>query len=329
MPGSSRMPGPSNMRRQGRRMLEWLKQELGLSKQTPIVHHFWETNLFWGGLAIGIGLVVAAWQSDAPWVLIAAWPFFFIACVATFKNLQSRRKRWVLTIGSSMVLASVLLTLNTQYLDRPSFSAEVELRVSSHGDGYYSGFWAMWNRGNDCFISPLDALLFIRITNLKSKSTMVTGYQVEVKDGKSWRRLHKIDLRNSTAIFTSLRGFPYRAGPASITLPPGAILLNRPFDDYALTNSGVVAMELIDGVLEKKSLGSGESTRGWVAFDYAHQKIDMRNDVHLTLTDEQGLKTSFIIALDVDKEQANLLQHPITLGPSFDVSRCTRQDFPF
>src|SRR6185503_14517694 len=107
MPGSSRMPGPSNMRRQGRRMLEWLKEELGLSKQTPIVHHFWETNLFWGGLAIGIGLVVAAWH------------FFFIACVATFKNLQSRRKRWLLTIGLSMVIAAILLTLNTQYLYRP------------------------------------------------------------------------------------------------------------------------------------------------------------------------------------------------------------------
>lgn len=330
MAEGKQMPGNSQMRRQGKRMVEWFRKELGLSAQAPVKHRFWETNLFWGGLGLGVTFMVGAFEFDAPWLLILAWPFFVCAFVATFRNVQSKRKRWSLTVVSSLMIAALLLGIDLR-LWRDPFAGEVELRVFSKGNGHVTGFWITYNRDNRCFISPIDTLLFVRITNLKSRNTMITGYQAEVRDGDKWKRLNKIDMRNFRTLFTMLKGSPKlpNDNARAITLPPGAILLDRPWDDYAYDNAGIITVDLLDSQLGTTNMSPGGSIRGWVAFDYSHQILDMRNEVRLTLIDERGNRMALTLPINLDKEHANLLEHGLIVGPLVDVSGCVKQSFPF
>jgi len=230
----------------------------------------------------------------------------------------------------SLFIAAILVGLEIKFHPR-IFTAEVELRVFSKGDEGSNSFWIMWHRENRCLITPIDTLLFMRITNLKSQHTTVTGYSVEVlTNNNEWSRLHKLDLRasNETPIFTMMKGYPPHADTRAITLPPGAILMNHSIDDDNLANAGVVYLDLLDDELETKSIVPGDSVRGWVAFNFQHKKIDMRNQIRLTLIDESGETDKFYLNVNPDEEKVNILRHPIAVGPSFDVSGCKREDFP-
>jgi hypothetical protein len=323
-----KIPGNSKQRKQSKKLLVWFREELGLSGSSPTP--FYESNLFWGGLGIGAAIVTTAFTNAIPWLLVVAWPFLFIACLAMFKHVRSASRRWMLIVVSSLCLAATLVGLQIKFQPR-LFGAEVELRMFSKGGEVSNGFWIIWHRQNECLIAPIDTLLFMRITNLKSQNTTVTGYSVEVRGNHDWNRLHKIDLRasNNTPIFTMLKGSPHMSATRAITLPPGAILLNRPISDEDFTNAGVLYLDLLDNELESKSIVPGDSFRGWAAFDFQHQKIDMRNQIRLTLIDESGETAKFYLNVDPDKEKVNILRHPIAVGPSFDVTGCKREDLPF
>lgn len=178
MSNKRNFPGNSKQRKQTKKLLRWFREEIGLSgsSATP----FYESNVFWGGLGIGAALVTTAYTNTIPWLLTIAWPFFFIACLAMFKNFQPSRKKWTLAASCSLCIAAILVGLQIKFQPR-LFTAEVELRVFSKGDEASNGFWIMWHRQNQCLITPLDTLLFMRITNLKSQNTTITGYSVEVK----------------------------------------------------------------------------------------------------------------------------------------------------
>lgn len=76
---------------------------------------FYETNSFWGFLALAIAIVttvLAAMIHDLRWLLIVAWPFFVGTIWTTVKGLKKRRVRF-LSIGiGSLLVAFGLYRLN-------------------------------------------------------------------------------------------------------------------------------------------------------------------------------------------------------------------------
>src|SRR5579864_235149 len=73
MQDQKNLPGDAQMRRQGKKMLAWLRQELGMSSH-PLP--WYESSLFWGALGLGgAALITALTVPGTLWLLPVAWVF--------------------------------------------------------------------------------------------------------------------------------------------------------------------------------------------------------------------------------------------------------------
>lgn len=212
---------------------------------------------------------------------------------------------------------------------RSPFAVVVELRVFSLTDeGYFSGFWFKPNVPL-CTISPLNALLFLRVTNLKATKTMITAYRVEAQDEstRGWNVLHAVDLRSGYTLFTEKKEAAGSPSIGNILNLPGkcGYFMSPRVEDVCYQDAAVTDLTLFDDQIGDKQLEPGTSIRGWAAFTY-NGKPSMRDHLRITVTDELEQSYSVISGVAFGSKSAclagNIMPHLIKVVGVANLSDC-------
>jgi len=211
------------------------------------------------------------------------------------------------------------------------FYATVEVRVVSPGSGLMSGFWLMYTGQHGSTLSPIDTLLFVRITNLKPIKIIVTAYSVDVKDKGKWRRLTTMDTRIGYILFI-------RKNDGTGNIPAVGRTINIPAEgkstylvgfapseaDYK--HAAVMQALTLDSQLGDKYLAPHESARGWTIFE---SDIPVGTaDLRINLTDELGNTYHYIYSATKDKrDDSDIMPHLMTIAQIIDASSFHRQPY--
>jgi len=224
-----------------------------------------------------------------------------------------------------------------QSVPRPKLRAagSIELRVFGPSEkGHFSGYWMKWN-AEPCTISPVNALLFIRIVNTQATKVAFTGYQVASMDQTSKKLvpLKKLDLRAGYLLWTAPKGERNTVPHVGNTLNlPGkcGYFMNRSQDDAAYESAGIINLPLLDDQLAEKTLDPGAIARGWAAFEFQGTP-DMRGRLLLTIYDASGNQYPVTISkLSRSKDVClggDIMPHLMTVTGLADVSGCEQKPF--
>ncbi len=207
----------------------------------------------------------------------------------------------------------------------PPRSDPFVVRVEGKAGGYGSAFWFVQRAGAaGCVISPINLLMFLRITNHKPTKTLITGYSASVNVKGEWEALKRLDTRFGGEVIWAFNKTSPPLVPAIgrvIDLPEGSYRINGVDPGKVdFEHAALIGYQRLDDLIGERYVEPGDSVRGWTAFSYTGVGDEM-GSLQITIKDEAD---SFpYITPPIDPDPSDLMQHPLTVITARNVSGCS------
>ena len=299
-------------------------------------------------LYLGIAIALAQWALNLWGIVMNLWLgcALWIGITGLFIDIVWR-SQWTVAISMQIkfMLTFVVIALmvgiawkpvGSQYVKRNSdasapFAVTLELGMGAPDNGYVSRYWFMYSSLHGCTISPIDVLLFMRITNLKPTKTMITGYSVDFKNNDKWVRLVTMDTRAGNILFIGTEdgtgSAPVIGRTVNIPTSREKLLLTNALPNKSRYNrAALMKTQSLDSQLGDKYLLPNDSARGWAIFcsDIPVNLVDLR----INIVDEFGKTFNILYNNAKDKgSDSDIMPHLMTVAQVVDVSKCHRQPY--
>jgi hypothetical protein len=206
-----------------------------------------------------------------------------------------------------------------------SFAVQIEAEISRLEPSHTTPYWIAYRSIDGCSVSPADIVLFIRIENLKSVDTMITGYTVDIEPKKTQGTLINLDTITSQVFFIPQKGSKVSNGAGSgvVQIPAGNYIVDMPLNEADMRHAMALDLETMDRVLSNKLLAPRQIVRGWALFEYPHP-YSIPVDITVNLTDELDHKYSYLLNLNSVARQGDITPHTTTVKETVDLSGCTQ-----
>ena len=214
--------------------------------------------------------------------------------------------------------------------DEEPFSVSVEwAKFSFGGKGFGTNFWIEYPSRDSCGLSPIQAVYFIRIKNLRNVPVTVIGYGIDVA-GVPLARVQTamgnvVGIPVNETIFGAPIMSRIRAGdPIHFGQGPGFSMTQIPLDKSDFANGLVLQMDLIDNLL-KAPLQPNVPVRGWTFFQLPNENsFSAAGAGHITLETDDSRTFSYEFDLRNPHSEMDILDRAITVKSFVDLSGCKR-----
>jgi hypothetical protein len=209
------------------------------------------------------------------------------------------------------------------------FDVTVEwAQFSIGGKGYGTNFWIDYASRDDCELSPIKAVYFIRIKNLQPVPATVIGYNVDVGGTPLVKVLHKIGfivgVPDGQNLFGA-RGIMNRLKPGdtiNFGQGPGFSMVQIAFDRDDFARSVILQLDLIENLL-KTPLPPNVPVRGWAFFQSPSENaFSLAGQGHVTLETDDSRTFSYAFDLRNAHPDLDMLDRTITAKSFADLSGC-------
>jgi len=200
-------PGSAKQRRHGRRMLAWLRQEIGVSHSSM---PWYEGSFFWGSLGIGGSAWIAAMTvAGTLWLLPIAWIFLCLAGWSAIKRIRSRKVMFSVLLVSSVFIAAVIAltavlrwpvptshNAATAVPEKPPVRIDIDYMRTDWGHAYNPRtlLMAYYRLNGTPSLSPIDLWAEIRVINTQASPVTIEAWSIETAPTPNgpWLRLMPI-----------------------------------------------------------------------------------------------------------------------------------------
>jgi hypothetical protein len=215
------------------------------------------------------------------------------------------------------------------------FTGAVEYKIISGIENRSTPFAVLLDTSAGCAVEPIQALMFIRLTNNTPHEKMITKYVVEqgYKQAQTWTwwRLRRLDLRSGAFITFSTNGKAFNpAVGVAVNFPSQNTSTSLMMVDPRNSSYQKVATltgTLLDNQIGNVNLASGHSAVGWAAFQYTsyHGGLDTR----ISIVDEQGKQYQILSLSNTVQNDVSVSPHVLTITGVTDASTCTIRNIPY
>ncbi|HEV1994508.1 MAG TPA: hypothetical protein VGR03_09260 [Candidatus Acidoferrum sp.] len=206
------------------------------------------------------------------------------------------------------------------------FSVSVEWAMFSYGGkGYGTGFWAYYPSQNGCSISPIQAVFFVRVKNLRSTPVTVIGYSLDVF-GVPLIRTHmgnivRIPQKGSIVGPKKPSGYPIEK-TINFGQGPGFSIVHFALDESDFTQGFLLQMDLVENLL-KAPLQPNIPIRGWAFYQSPNENaFSVAGPGHITLETDDSHTFSYDFDLRNPHPELDILDRVIFLKSFIDLSDC-------
>jgi hypothetical protein len=225
----------------------------------------------------------------------------------------------VILAGSTILFSIVLLALisQTAFAGEPFETSttstgdatppklDFEVAVEAgwlHPKSMDENFWLIHGGSDGSIIaSPINGLLYIRLTNLGDAPIMIDSYAIEVLNGKQeWVRLLTIDAHS---------GEVYNRGPIVDMRQASRSNIEQDTFDYAIAN---------------KNIEPYHTVRGWVFLEPPEADSESVKDARFNISDILGNKAVRPIKV-LTEESQSIQPRLLHVGETKDLSQARRQ----
>jgi hypothetical protein len=207
------------------------------------------------------------------------------------------------------------------------FTVSVEWAMFSlGGKGYGTGLWAYYPSPTSCTISPIQAVFFIRVKNLRSTPLTVIGYRLDVLGTPLTR------TNMGSIVWISQKGSsaPRRRSGDPINTDinfgqgPGFSMVQFPLNETDFTRGALLKMDLIEDLL-KSPLQPNVPIRGWAFYQSPNaDAYTVAGPGHITLETDDSRTFSYDFNLRNPHSDMDILDRVITFSSAIDLSNCKR-----
>jgi pimeloyl-ACP methyl ester carboxylesterase len=218
---------------------------------------------------------------------------------------------------------------NTKDQPASPFAFAVEVRMVSPGAGFFTGFWLEQGTLQNCSLTPIDDLVFLRITNVQAVPKTVVNYTLEHESDGKWEHLKRVNLSSGYTLLTLQPGAVPGVGK-TLNFPSNGEANGYPLMSISIGNvdfkqAGVMTFPIFDVLIGGQTLTQGQTIRGWAGFQSPRM---VEGSLRMELTDELGKIYSItptVVKGGVDEDVA---PHLMTIASLSDASGCTaKSDF--
>jgi hypothetical protein len=215
-------------------------------------------------------------------------------------------------------------------VDDEVFLVTVEwAKFSIGGKGFGTNFWIEYPSPDSCGLSPIQAIYFIRIKNLRSTPITVIGYSIDVAGVPLVRvqtgmgNIVGIPV-NETIFGAPIMGRIKPGDPIRFGQGPGFSMTQIPLNESDFAHGLVLQMDLIDNLL-KAPLQPNIPVRGWAFFQLPNENsFSAAGAGHLTLETDDSRTFSYEFNLRNPHPDMDILDRAITVKSFADLSHCKR-----
>jgi hypothetical protein len=215
-------------------------------------------------------------------------------------------------------------------VDEEAFSVSVEwAKFSFGGKGFGTNFWIDYSSRNDCSISNIQAIYFIRIKNMRNVPVTVVGYSIDVGGVP----LVRVQTGMGNIVGIPLNGTIFGAKVVNaikegdsihIGQGPGFSMVQVPLDKSDFAHSWLLRMDLIDDLL-KVPLQPNIPIRGWAFYQSPNENaFTVAGPGHITLETDDSRTFSYEFDLSNPHSEMDVLDRVITVNSFVDLSGCKR-----
>lgn len=206
--------------------------------------------------------------------------------------------------------------------NRPAFSVDIEHRMFTLPGPFDTSFWFGSFFREKCSLQPVQAALFLRITNLQSHKEMITAYSLNplIRLRPTQGRIFMIQKKGVLHPSQASGDVIDFGSPAGL-----GMLLEFPIKDTDPKVSMPMTGMFLDNTLVEKYLEPYKPVRGWAFFRYPPGGAFPMN---LTMTITDALQQSYSVPIPDHHGDPNGDNLPRTMvrGPTEDLSHCTISD---
>jgi hypothetical protein len=208
------------------------------------------------------------------------------------------------------------------------FAVSVEWAMFSiGGKGHGTSFWAYYPSQDGCSISPIQAVFFIRVKNLRSMPATVIGYSLDVL-GAPLRRTNMgsivyVPQKGSIAGPKRPTGYPIEKG-LNFGQGPGFSMVQFALNESDFTQGALLQMDLIENLL-KTPLQPNMPIRGWAFYESPNENaFTVAGPGHITLETDDSRTFSHDFDLRNPHPELDILDRVIMMKSFIDLSGCRR-----
>jgi hypothetical protein len=216
-------------------------------------------------------------------------------------------------------------TLDKARVESP-FAVSVEWAMFSiGGKGYGTGFWAYYPSQNGCVISPIQAVFFIRVKNLRSTPVTVIGYSLDVFGVPLTRTnmgsIVRIPQKGSAVGPKKMSGYPINK-EIHFGQGPGFSMVQFLLNESDFTQGFLLQMDLIENLL-KTPLPPNIPIRGWAFYQSPNENaFSLAGPGHITLETDDSRTFPYDFDLRNPHPELDILDRVITAKSFIDLSGC-------
>lgn len=207
--------------------------------------------------------------------------------------------KWTFLIVEVFLIICLIVIKNLTIT--PPFSVAVEVTIGQEKKEMNASLWFATNAKYESTISPVHRGVFIRLTNLQSKPSMIESLRVEVLNKENvWVKLPHIDMRFGKLYW-----------------------VNKDFQQAIEIN---VMENGLDFLLDNKVLQPYQPVRGWIFFELP-QDISFLSPMRIYVRDTEGVETMRIYnPSKKDKYEDSILGGTLkVLKGKWDISRYNKR----
>lgn len=216
---------------------------------------------------------------------------------------------------------------------KQAFAVAVETKMmvpSPSKDIAGTGLWALNRIGTNCYLRSVDTAMFIRIKNLQSEKIMITAYNVYAMGGELPRI--RMDMNEPFMVLKAGVIPRHFQGVIPFQMPApsgnaGGGFFEVPFKDSDFSGAAAVQAQLLDRQLGEHYIEPSATVRGWAFFEY-NRGTFLPVGLTIKISDDLGHDFSYKIPDQPGNPSGDTLQRLLNLGPTVDLSSCTRLPHP-